>query len=161
MAGGYTLKLPLEENRLRTKKQFLADLATMMGGYASEQIIFKDLSTGASSDLKEASSLARRLVTKYGMSEAIGPVTFGDNEESVFLGREISNERKYSEAVASQIDGEVSKFLNGAYELAKKIINTRKKVLDAIANALLEKETLEHEDFNKLIKDLDVKPFVV
>ncbi len=160
MAGGYTLKLPLEENRLRTKKQFLADLATMMGGYASEQIIFKDLSTGASSDLKEASSLARRLVTKYGMSEAIGPITFGDNEESVFLGREISNERKYSEAVASQIDGEVSKFLNGAHELAKKIINTRKKVLDAIANALLEKETLEHEDFNKLIKDLDVKPFV-
>jgi len=160
-AGGYTMKLPIEENRLETKKQFMADLATMMGGFASEQIVFKDVTTGASSDLKEATALARKLVTKYGMSEAIGPVTFGDGGESVFLGREITNERHSSEAVLSQIDREVSLFLNNALELAKKVITTRRKVLDAIANALLEKETLEQEEFNAIIKPFGLKPLAI
>lgn len=160
-AGGYTMKLPIEENRLETKKQFMADLATMMGGFASEQIVFKDVTTGASSDLKEATALARRLVTKYGMSEAIGPVTFGDGGESVFLGREITNERHSSEAVLSQIDKEVSLFLSNALEVAKKVVTTRRKVLDAIANALLEKETLEQEEFNAIIKPFGLKPLAI
>ncbi len=160
-AGGYTMKLPIEENRLETKKQFMADLATMMGGFASEQIVFKDVTTGASSDLKEATALARKLVTKYGMSEAIGPVTFGDGGESVFLGREITNERHSSEAVLSQIDREVSLFLNNALELAKKVVTTRRKVLDAIANALLEKETLEQEEFDAIIKPFGLKPLAI
>lgn len=160
-AGGYTMKLPIEENRLETKKQFMADLATMMGGFASEQIVFKDVTTGASSDLKEATALARKLVTKYGMSEAIGPVTFGDGGESVFLGREITNERHSSEAVLSQIDKEVSLFLSNALEVAKKVITTRRKVLDAIANALLEKETLEQEEFNAIIKPFGLKPLAL
>ncbi|MDO8601906.1 MAG: ATP-dependent zinc metalloprotease FtsH [bacterium] len=160
-AGGYTMKLPLEENRLETKKQFMADLATMMGGFASEQIVFKDVTTGASNDLKEATALARKLVTKYGMSDEIGPVTFGDNDDNVFLGREIVTERHHSEAVASKVDSEVSGFLHRAHDLAKKVITSRRKVLDAIANALLEKETLEQEEFNAIIKPFNLKPLAV
>ncbi len=117
-AGGYTMKLPIEEQHLKTRTQFLADLAMMMGGYASEQLTFGDVSTGASSDLKEASDLARRLVTKYGMSD-LGPMTFGKSEDMVFLGREISGERNYSEKVASEIDEQVHAFLMHAYETAQ------------------------------------------
>lgn len=161
-AGGYTLKLPLEENRLRTKAQFVADLAVMMGGYASEKLVFKDVSTGPSNDLKQASELARRLVTKYGMSELIGPVTFeGSSEEAVFLGREFHSERRSSESMASKVDEEVSQFLLAAYNLAKKVITTRRKTLDAIAHALIEKETLEQEEFNAVIKPFDLKPMTI
>jgi cell division protease FtsH len=160
-AGGFTMKLPIEENRLKTKKQFIAEMATMMGGYASEEIMYKDISTGASSDLQEATRLARRLVTKYGMSDAIGPVVFADGEESVFLGRELHNERRPSEAMSAKIDAEVSAFLHNAYELAKKVIVARKKVLDAIAERLLEKETIEQEEFNEIVKKFDLKPLTI
>ncbi len=160
-AGGYTLKLPFEENRLHTKSQFMAELATMMGGYASEQIIFGDLTTGASNDIKQASELARALVTKYGMSEKLGPMTFGKTDELVFLGKEISSEKNYSEKVAAEIDEEVSGFIAGAFAAAKKVISSRKKVLDAIAKALLEKETLEHEEFYAILKPFNLKPLSV
>lgn len=160
-AGGYTLKLPTEETRLKTKSQFMADLATMIGGYASEQAIFGDISTGASNDLKEASDLARKLVTKYGMSEKLGPMTFGKAEELVFLGREISAERNYSEQVASEIDAEVSGFIKRSYDLAKKIISGRRKALTAIAEALLAKENLEQEDFYSILKPFKLKPLSV
>ncbi len=160
-AGGYTLKLPFEENRLHTKAQFMAELATMLGGYASEKITFDDLTTGASNDIKQASELARALVTKYGMSEKLGPLTFGKTDELVFLGKEISHERNYSEKVAAEIDEEVSSFIQSAFSVAKKVITTRKKVLDAIAKALLEKETLEHEDFYALLKPFNLKPLSV
>lgn len=156
-AGGYTMKLPEEENRLKTKKQMIADLATMMGGYASEKIMFKDISTGASNDLQEATKLARRMVTKYGMSDVIGPVTFNDDHDQVFLGREIVSENHRSEEMSAKIDQEVSVFLKGAHELAQKIILSRKKVLTAIADALVEKETLEQEDFEALIRPFDLK----
>lgn len=160
-AGGYTLKLPLEEVHLRTRTQFIADLATAMGGYVAEKEVFGDISTGASSDIKEASDLARKLVTRYGMSEKLGPMTFGKTEELVFLGREISSERNYSEKVAAEIDGEVHNFINIAHETAKKIIKNRKKVLDAIANTLLEKETLEQEEFNEILKPFELKPIAL
>jgi cell division protease FtsH len=157
-AGGYTMKLPLEENRLKTKKQFLAEMATMMGGYVSEQVLFSDISTGASSDLQEASKLSRRLVTKYGMSSVIGPVVFASGEESVFLGRELHNEQRPSEATAAKIDNEVSSFLHGAEAVARKVIESRRNVLDAIAKRLLEKETIEQDEFNELMKQFDSKP---
>ncbi|PIR87833.1 MAG: cell division protein FtsH [Candidatus Harrisonbacteria bacterium CG10_big_fil_rev_8_21_14_0_10_45_28] len=159
-AGGYTMKLPLEENRLKAKDQFLAELATLMGGYASEEVVFKEVTTGASNDLKEASSLSRRLVTKYGMSDKLGPVSFGDGEH-IFLGRELTQEKPYSERVAAEIDGEVSVFIKQAYVLAKKIITSRRKVLDAIANALLEVETLEQGEFDKIIKPFNLEPLAV
>ncbi len=160
-AGGYTMKLPTEENRLKTKKQFLAEMATMMGGYASEHIVVKDVSTGASSDLQEATKLARRMVTKYGMSDVVGPVVYADNEEAVFMGRDMHSERKYSEAMSAKIDSEVSAFLHSALDLAKKVIITRRKMLDAIAKRLLEKETIEREEFDALIAEFDLKPMVV
>lgn len=160
-AGGYTLKLPLEESHLKTKKQFIADLAMMLGGQMAERLIFDDISTGASNDLKEASELARRMVTKYGMSEKLGPITFGKTEELMFLGRELNHERNYSEKIASEIDEEVSNFIGKAQELAKKIITTRKKVLDAIARTLVEKEMLEHDEFYALLKPFNLKPLSI
>lgn len=160
-AGGYTLKLPIEENRLRTKAQFVADLAVMMGGYASEKMMFKDVSTGPSNDLKQATELSRRIVTKYGMSDAIGPITFNGSEDAVFLGREFHSEHRSSEEMAAKVDQEVSAFLNGAYQLAKKIVSSRKKVLDAIAKELIEKETLEQEEFEAVIKPFNLKPISV
>ncbi len=156
-AGGYTMKLPLEEQHLKTRSQFLADLAMMMGGYAAEQLAFGDVSTGASNDLKEASELARRIVTKYGMSE-LGPMTFGKTEELLFLGREISSERNYSERVASEIDNQIHGFLIHAYETAQKILKTHKAVLTKIADTLIAKETLEHDDFYALLKPYKLKP---
>lgn len=160
-AGGYTLKLPTEEVRLKTRSQFMADLATAMGGYASEKEIFSDITTGASNDLKEASELARRLVTKFGMSEKLGPITFGKTEEMLFLGKEISTEKNYSEEVAATIDKEVENFLQGAFRTAQKIIKARKKALDAIAEKLIEKETLEHDEFYALLKPFNLKPLAV
>ncbi len=160
-AGGYTLKLPIEETYLRTKSQFMTDLAMMLGGYASEEITFRDISTGASNDLQTASSLARKLVTKYGMSKKLGPIVFGKTEEMIFLGREMTTGKNYSEEVAKQIDEEVKIFIEKAHKAAKEIISSRKKVLDAIAKTLMEKETIEQEDFDKIIKSFNLKPIVI
>ncbi|MEK7149734.1 MAG: ATP-dependent zinc metalloprotease FtsH [Patescibacteria group bacterium] len=157
MAGGYTLKLPLEEMFLKTKSQFLADLAMMLGGYVAEELTFGDISTGASNDLQKASELARNLVTKYGMSEKMGPMTFGKTQEMIFLGREIATEKNYSEKVAAEIDKEVKNFIDRAYETAKKILTSRKDALKKIAQTLLEKEILEKEEFDRLVKGLKIK----
>ena len=159
-AGGFTLKLPTEEVRLKTKTQFMTDLATALGGYVSEKEVFNDISTGASNDIKEASELARKLVTQYGMS-ALGPITFGKNEEMIFLGREITAEKNYSEEVAAKIDKEVESLLKKAWQVAAKIVKTRKTALNAIANALLEKETLEQEEFYKILDPFKLQPLAV
>ncbi len=160
-AGGYTLKLPSEDVHLKTKTQFLSDLAVMLGGFSAEEIMFKDVSTGASNDLQTASELARRLVTKFGMSEKLGPITFGKTQELIFLGREIATEKNYSEKVATQIDEEVKKFIERAYTAAKKIITSRKNVLEAIAKKLMTEETIEREEFDKFIKGFRLKPLTI
>ena len=146
-AGGYTMKLPIEDRHLHSKNEFLADLAVLMGGYAAEKIVFKELTTGASSDLKKATDLARSLVTEYGMSEKIGPIALGDKDEMIFLGRELSAHKNYSESVAEIVDKEIKNFLNMAYETAKKIITQRRKKLNKIAKQLIEKETIERDEF--------------
>jgi cell division protease FtsH len=156
-AGGYTMKLPTEDRHLKTRAQFLADLAMMMGGYASEKLTFGDVSTGASSDLKQASELARQLVMKYGMSD-LGPITFGKNEETLFLGRDIGEGRDYSEKVAADIDVQVRNFLMQAYGTAEKILKVHKMALKKIADELMEKETLEQDDFRAIIKPFKIKP---
>ncbi len=156
-AGGYTINLPLEDRRLVTKSQFLADLAMMLGGYASEKIIFKEITTGASNDLKQASTLARRLVTRYGMSEKMGPLTFGKTEDLIFLGREITTEKNYSEEVAAEIDKEVRSFIDNAYRKAIQIVTKNKEALKAIARALIEKEVLEQEEFYAIIKPFKLR----
>jgi cell division protease FtsH len=156
-AGGYTMKLPNEDQHLKTRSQFMADLAMMMGGHVSEKLTFGDVSTGASSDLKEASELARRMVTKYGMSE-LGPIVFGKSEQMMFLGQEISNDKNYSERVASEIDEQIRKLLIHAQDIAEKILKTHKAALKKIADTLIEKEVLEQDDFNAVLKPFKIKP---
>jgi len=157
-AGGYTLKLPLTEKQLHTKSHFIAELAVMLGGYAAEEKVFGEVTTGASSDLYQASQLSRQLVTRFGMSEKLGPVTFGKRHEVVFLGRDIGTEKDYSEKIASEIDEEVRSFIEHAHKTATKIVTSKKSILKKIADALMQKETLEQEDFDELIKNSNLTP---
>jgi len=150
-AAGYTLKFPIEDKHLHSKNEFLADLAVLMGGYAAEKIVFKELTTGASDDLKKATDLARRLVTEYGMSEKFGPIALGEKDEMVFLGRDFGTEKNYSESMAEAIDKEIKTFLFAAYETAKKVISQRRKKLKEIAKRLIEKETIERDEFEMIM----------
>jgi cell division protease FtsH len=150
-AAGYTLKLPEEEKHFHSKMEFLDDLAVLLAGHATEKNIFGDVTTGATSDLREATKLARKLVTQFGMSESLGPMTFGQKEELIFLGREISEQRDYGEEVASKIDKEVRKFIDQAYKKAEKVILENKDKLEKIYNKLIQDETIEKEEFEKLI----------
>jgi cell division protease FtsH len=149
-AAGYTLSAPQEDKRIYSKAYFIDELAVLLGGYVSEKIVFGDVTTGASNDLERATDISRKLVTRYGMSN-LGPRTFGRKEELIFLGKEISEEKNYSEATAENIDKEVSKFISGAYNTAEKIIQDKKDILNKIAKTLLEKETIEQEEFNVLV----------
>jgi cell division protease FtsH len=161
MAGGYTIKLPLEETYLRTKTQFLADLAVSFGGYAAEQLVFKDITTGSSSDIKNATDDAHKMVTRYGMSEKLGPRTFGKTQELIFLGREMTTEKDYSEAVGTEIDIEVNKIIGKTLGIAKSVVFKNRALLDKIAKALMEKETLEQGEFYKIIKSFNLKQIKV
>jgi len=155
-AAGYTLKLPIEEKHLFSKSHFLDELAVSLGGYASEKLTFKDFTTGASDDLQKATDIARALVTKYGMSDKIGPVAWNDREETVFLGKELSSQKEYSEEVAALVDKEVSKFMKNAYKKAQSIIKKHKTALDGIAKKLIEKESIERDEFEKMMKQYKV-----
>lgn len=150
-AGGYTLKIPIEERSFKTKAQFKAELAVLLGGYTSEQMILNDISTGASDDLKRASELARRLVSRYGMSTKLGPVVFGDTEELIFLGKELAEQRNYSEEIAYVIDQEVVKFIKEAHKMAKNTLQKNRNKLEKLAKYLLKKETIEKKEFEKLM----------
>ncbi len=156
-AGGYTLKLPLEEKYLKTKKQFLADITVAFGGYVTEEAIFQDLSTGASNDLQVSSEIARKMVNRYGMSEKFGPITFGKTQELIFLGKEISSERNYSDATALELDKEIEKIIHKCLTCAKKIITDHRPTLDKIAKTLMEKETLEKEAYDSIMEEENIK----
>ena len=152
MTAGYILKIPSEERKIRTKTFFLSEITILLGGYCAEKLKFKEITTGATNDLEKASQLARKLVKEYGMS-SLGPISFGKKEELVFLGKEISEQKNYSEKTANQIDKEVKKFIKGAEIEATRILIKKKKLLEKIAKVLIEKETIEREEFEKLIKD--------
>jgi len=149
-AAGYTLKMPTEERKIKTKSEFLGELAVLLAGFCAEKLKFGEITTGAANDLRVATELARRLVKEYGMSP-LGPISFGKKEELVFLGREISEQRTYSEKVATQIDEEVAKFVKNAQVKAKRILTKKRKLLDRIAKTLIEKETIERKEFEELI----------
>lgn len=153
-AGGYTLKLPSEDRHLHSKSYFMDELAVALGGYVSEKIVFNDLTTGASDDLKKATALARSLVTRFGMSDKIGPIALGDREELVFLGREIATEKNYSEETARLIDSEVKKLIDDAEKVAYGILIKRRAKLNEIASILIERETIEREEFEKLVNPI-------
>ena len=149
-AGGYTLKLPLEERRLQSKKEFIDDIAMSMGGYVAEKMIFGDITTGPSSDLQVATNLARAMVTRWGMSDTIGPVALASSGGRTVFGEEVNN-KEYSETVATKIDVEVSKIIENGIKSAEKVLSENKKAFDAIAHKLIEVETLEQEEYEKII----------
>ncbi len=145
MMGGYTRLLPTEDRYLLTRSQFKDMLATLMAGHTAEELIFNEMTTGAQNDIEEATKLARKMVTTYGMSEKLGPRSFGHKEELIFLGREISEQRDYSEKIAQQIDEEVENIIQHAHDEAKRILTENKERLIHIAERLIAEETLEGE----------------
>ena len=151
-AGGYTMAVPSEDRTLHTDQYFLDELAVLLGGYASEKLIFGNLTTGPSNDLERATQMARNMVTRYGMSK-LGARTFGKKDELIFLGREMHEDRNYSEETARSIDAEVSRFIDEAFNRATAVLKEKRVVLDRIANTLLEKETIEKDEFDALVKE--------
>lgn len=150
MAGGYTLMLPEEDRTLMPRKKLFADMVGLLGGRAAEELVFNDITSGASNDLERVTRMARTMVTRLGMSDLLGPMVYGQKEELIFLGREISEQRDYSEAVAEQIDQEVRSIVNNAYEKAKDILAQYRDKLDEVAHHLLEVETLTREEFEEI-----------
>ena len=151
MTAGYTLALPKQEKRIKTKSEFLAELSVLLGGFCAEKLRFKEISTGATNDLEKVSFLARNLVTKYGMSK-LGPVSFGKRESLLFLDWEAEAERNYSEKIAAAIDKEIERFIKEAEKKTARILKKRRKILERIAKVLIEKETIEKEEFENLVK---------
>ena len=152
MALGYTMSLPSEDRYLHSKTEFEDKIAGMLGGNVAETLVFGDTTTGSSNDIEKATNLARAMVTQYGMSEKLGPLAFGKKEEMVFLGREISEQRNYSDEVAAKIDGEVRGIIDNAFNRAKEALTTHRDVLDKLATLLVEKETIESEEFESLFE---------
>lgn len=152
-AAGYTLKLPAKEKYFHKKSEFIDELAVLLAGFAAEKIIFGEVTTGATNDLRHATDLARRIITEYGMSDQLGPRTFGKKEELIFLGREISEHRDYSEKTAEIIDKEVSTLIQNALKTAYQTIKHHQTKLEEIVKALLVKESLEKDEFEALFKD--------
>src|SRR5690242_17937020 len=157
MALGYTMALPTEDRYLHSKSEFEDKLAGMLGGHVAEQIIFGDTTTGASNDIEKATDLARRMVTEFGMSDKLGPLSFGKRDELVFLGREIGEQRNYSDEIAKQIDEEVRAIIDHAYERAMEVLVTHRDKLTALAEKLVAEETVDAEGFEALFSDLPPK----
>ena len=158
MAGGYTMVLPIEDKYVTTRTELLEYLTYALGGRAAEELVFQDVSTGAQNDIERATKLARKMITEYGMSEKLGPMTFGHgHEDQVFLGRDISRDRNYSEQVAAVIDAETKGIIEDAYERAKSLLQDHRTELERVVVALIEKETLDKEEFEAVIqgKSLD------
>ncbi len=148
-AGGYTLKLPLEDRKLQSKKEFIDDIAMSLGGYVAEKMIFGDITTGPSSDLQVATNLARAMVTRFGMSDSLGPIAFAGSGGATQFGE--SSNREHSEAVSAKIDSEVSRIIDDGMKSAEKVLTEQRKVLDAIAQKLIEVETLEQDEYEKVL----------
>ncbi|HCU98453.1 MAG TPA: cell division protein FtsH, partial [Chloroflexi bacterium] len=157
-ALGVTMQLPIDEKHGYSKTYILSRLAVMMGGRAAEDLILNEITTGASNDIERATSIARRMVCEWGMSDKLGPMAFGKKEELVFLGREIGEQRDFSESVAEEIDSEVRKLVSDAHKLATKLLKKHINKLDEVANYLLDNETLELEQFEALWNDQPIPP---
>ncbi|MFA7600958.1 MAG: ATP-dependent zinc metalloprotease FtsH, partial [Patescibacteria group bacterium] len=150
-AGGYTLKLPSSDKRMYSKDYFLDEIAVLLAGHLTEKKIFGEVTTGATSDLRRATNIAKKLITDYGMSDKLGPRTFGEKEEMIFLGKEIHEQRDYSEKVAEQIDEEVFSFIDISKKRAEKILEEKNNYLEKIVEVLMEKETIEKDEFDKIV----------
>jgi cell division protease FtsH len=157
MALGYTMALPQEDRYLKSKTEFEDQIAGLLGGNASEKLIFGDTTTGASNDIEKATALARRMVTEFGMSDKLGPLSFGKRDELVFLGREIGEQRNYSDEVAKQIDEEVRAIIDAAYIRAMDTLVKHKDILTTLAEKLVAEETVDAEEFEKLFTSVPPK----
>ena len=149
-AAGYTWSLPKEDKKLHFKQEFEDELASMLGGRVAEKLIFKDISTGAANDLTQATEIAKDMVTRFGMSEKLGPLTWGEREEAIFLGKELAEHKTYSENIASQIDQEIKTIVETAYKRAETILKKKKSLLDITAKKLIEKETIFGAELEEL-----------
>ncbi|MBA4419715.1 MAG: cell division protein FtsH [Anaerolinea sp.] len=150
MYGGFTRGIPQEDLTLVSRKKLIAEMVGLLGGRVAEELVFDDITSGASNDIERVTQLARNMVTRLGMSDKLGPMVFGQKEEMIFLGREISEQRDYSEASAEKIDQEVRALVNNAYKTAQELMSTYRKELDATASRLLEVETLNRDEFEKI-----------
>ncbi len=156
-ALGYTLQLPTEDRFLATRNEMFNNISVMLGGRAAEEIIFKEVSTGASNDLERATEIAHKMVCEFGMSDKLGTLTYGKSSREIFLGKDLMREKNYSERTAQLIDAEVKNIVDTCYEKSRSILKKHKALLNKIANTLLEKEIIEGEDFEKLFKDYNGK----
>jgi cell division protease FtsH len=150
MMGGFTMALPEEERTLVARRKLKADMAFMLGGRAAEELVFNDITSGASNDLERVTKVARSMVTRMGMSEGLGPMVYGQKEELIFLGREISEQRDYSESIAERIDGEVRTLVQEAYDRARSLLVQYRAQLDAVAQKLIEVETIDRAEFERV-----------
>jgi len=157
MALGYNLQLPEKDKYLQKKSELMDKIAGLLGGRAAEEVILHETSTGAANDLERATNIARKMVSTYGMSEKLGPITFGQHNEMIFLGKELGEKRDYSEKTANLIDAEVKRIIEASYERAKNVIKEQMKAVTTIVNALLEKETLQDKELKKYLRLVKVK----
>lgn len=158
MAGGFTMYQPEKDEMHMMRSRMLDDIVGLLGGRVAEKIIFDDISTGASNDIERASEVARKMVTKYGMSEKLGPIAFGQDNDEVFIGKDYNHVRNYSEAVASMIDKEVESIILAAYERTEEILRAHLDKLHAVAAALVEREKIDDEEFNLLMEGKELPP---
>jgi len=149
-AGGFTLALPEDDRMLTSRKKLFGEMVGLLGGRAAEELVFNDITSGASNDIERVTRVARLMVTRLGMSSELGPMVYGQKEELIFLGREISEQRDYSESVAELIDKEVSKIVDQAYKEARRLLTKYRDKLDAVANRLLEVESISREEFEQI-----------
>jgi cell division protease FtsH len=155
LALGYTLQFPEEDTFLHTRRQLLDRICILMGGRSSEELIFNEVTTGANNDLERATELAREMVTRFGMSDKLGPLTFGNKHHSIFLGKALAEDRNYSEDIASLIDEEVRHIVNECHEKARSILASNRRWMDRVSKTLIEQETLERKGFEQLMNQLD------
>jgi cell division protease FtsH len=155
--GGYTLALPADDSTLVSRKKLMAELVGLLGGRVAEELVFNDITSGASNDIERVTKIARTMVTRWGMSSEMGPMVYGQKEELIFLGREISEQRDYSEAIAEQIDQEVRNLVNESYKKTREILTTYREKLEEVAQRLLQVETLNREEFEAIFPPPDPK----
>lgn len=156
-AAGYTMSLPTEDKKMHFRQEFIDDMAMMLGGYATEKIMFGDMTTGASSDLRRATQVAKDLITKYGMSEKMGPRTYGEREEMVFLGRDLHEQRDYSDKTAQEIDDEIKRMVTEALTTATRVVSEQKENMKKVVDVLLDREIIEKEEFETIVGKAEKK----
>ncbi len=157
-AGGFTMSLPDHDKNYRSKREMEEELIVLLGGRVAEKVVLEDISTGASNDIERATNVARNMVTRYGFSEKIGPIVYGTNDAEVFLGRDYSHGRNYSENIAGEIDAEVRELVDTAYENARNIIETHRDCLDRVAQYLMKHEKMDGDMFLKIMNNEYTEP---